>query len=322
MALSIHPQSLLNKATFGALTLLCSFLTIATSPQSVIQAASSCSATMNESSGVVVITFSDDSFKTQMPSEDDWLFQIGGGPTATINNSGGALKIKDVSPTTTSSSITIRVPLRDLNTTRYAEAVNGKVDVYCDSGTGVVSEGNQITVNKTSKSNCPDPQSDPTGYQSCKEKETTDKCYFANDKARCNQDLKCKANNVANYDRCMGVWECSLDENKGTTYAALFTNKDGTHCFTLQDFIPTLLSYFMMFAAIIAGFLFIWASYKYLTSKGDPSALAEARDMIMQVVIGLVILMLAYVIIQVLGSAFSGVDDSIQIWRPDMFKQE
>lgn len=106
-------------------------------------------------------------------------------------------------------------------------------------------------------------------------------------------------------------------QTKGAVYTAFFKRpaSEGsslsTSCFTLPQFIPTLLSYFMMFAAIIAGFFFIWASYKYLTSKGDPTALAEARDMIMQIVIGLVILMLSYVIIEVLNSAFNGVDSSI-----------
>ena len=65
--------------------------------------------------------------------------------------------------------------------------------------------------------------------------------------------------------------------------------------------------------------MFVVASFKYLTSKGDPTTLADARSMLTNAIIGFLIIASAFVIVQVLNSAFNAIDHSINILGP--FKQ-
>lgn len=64
------------------------------------------------------------------------------------------------------------------------------------------------------------------------------------------------------------------------------------------------LKYLLTFSSIIAGGVFMYASFKYLSSRGDPSALADARDMLTQASIGIALIASAFVIIQLLDSTF------------------
>lgn len=152
-----------------------------------------------------------------------------------------------------------------------------------------------------------------------------DECADAQDKSYCRAKIACENNQ--NPDRCVSQKVCEELKSEGYVYTAAFEggsafeetkSNDASFnayggCFNLTDFIGTTVNYLLMFGTIIAGFMFAYASFKYLTSRGNPSELADARDMIMQTVIGLILIALAMVIVNFLTSAFGSVTPDINL---------
>ncbi len=80
-------------------------------------------------------------------------------------------------------------------------------------------------------------------------------------------------------------------------------------CMKFEDLFPTLMGYILTFASVIAAFIFIKASFNYLSSRGDPSKIADAKSMLINAVIGLVIISLSFIILEVLDGSFDGVGE-------------
>ena len=59
-------------------------------------------------------------------------------------------------------------------------------------------------------------------------------------------------------------------------------------------------------AAALAALVIIYGGYRYITSAGNPEALKDAKDIIVGALIGLVLLLLAYVILNQLQYIPSG----------------
>lgn len=55
---------------------------------------------------------------------------------------------------------------------------------------------------------------------------------------------------------------------------------------------------FIAIAAAVALLMIVWGGFKYVTSKGDPSATAKARGTIIYAAVGLAICILAFAIVQ------------------------
>ena len=106
---------------------------------------------------------------------------------------------------------------------------------------------------------------------------------------------------------------CDDQRSEGKVFARAFNNA----CVILPEFIETMVNYVMMFAAIIAGFMFLQGGLKIITSRGNPTAVVEARSTLINAAVGLVLLATAYVIIQVLNGAFGdGVSTDINLLGP------
>ena len=86
-----------------------------------------------------------------------------------------------------------------------------------------------------------------------------------------------------------------------------------SQCVTFVEFGPIIISYLLTFSSIIAGVMFVVASFKYLSSKGDPSALADARDMMINAAVGMVLIASAYAIVVVLNDAFGFAGGAINL---------
>jgi hypothetical protein len=69
----------------------------------------------------------------------------------------------------------------------------------------------------------------------------------------------------------------------------------------LSDFILLIndvITYAIMLALVIAGVMIMVAGFKMVTSAGDPGKIKEGRAMIMQVLVGLFVLLTAFLIIK------------------------
>jgi hypothetical protein len=74
--------------------------------------------------------------------------------------------------------------------------------------------------------------------------------------------------------------------------------------FTPSNAIPAIISFIFVIAIIIALFYLIWGGFKWLISGGDKTAVGAAREHIIAAIIGLVIIFLAYFILNILLGFF------------------
>ncbi len=114
----------------------------------------------------------------------------------------------------------------------------------------------------------------------------------------------CAGKTGAAHTSCQAQKACQTTTNReaGKVFARAFNNA----CVTLPEFITTLINYVMMFASVIAGFMFLQGGIKIIASRGNPTAVVEARSTLLHAAIGLVLLATSYVIINFLNGAISG----------------
>jgi hypothetical protein len=74
--------------------------------------------------------------------------------------------------------------------------------------------------------------------------------------------------------------------------------------FTPANAIPAIISFIFVIAIIVALFYLIWGGFKWLISGGDKTAVGAAREHIIAAIIGLVIIFLAYFILNILLGFF------------------
>ena len=125
----------------------------------------------------------------------------------------------------------------------------------------------------------------------------------------------CEGKTGADKTSCEEEKECDTDANReeGRVFARAFNNA----CVTLPEFINTLVNYAMMFASIVAGFMFLQGGIKIIASRGNPAAVVEARSTLINAGVGLVLLATAYVVITFLSDAFGyGVTEDINLLGP------
>jgi hypothetical protein len=125
----------------------------------------------------------------------------------------------------------------------------------------------------------------------------------------------CAGKTGASKDSCVAKNRCETEANRkqGKVFARAFNNA----CVTLPEFVQTLVNYVMMFAAIIAGFMFLQGGLKIIASRGNPAAIVEARSTLINAGVGLVLLATSYVLIHFLSNAFGyGVTTDINLLGP------
>lgn len=76
---------------------------------------------------------------------------------------------------------------------------------------------------------------------------------------------------------------------------------------TIGDFITKTLAVSFIFAVIVVLIMLIWGAFEWITSGGDKEAVAKARNRILNALIGLAVLAVAFALFQVAGS-FVGFD--------------
>ena len=67
------------------------------------------------------------------------------------------------------------------------------------------------------------------------------------------------------------------------------------------DYINTLYAFSMKIGIGLATLMIIYAGYRYITSQGNPSAINEAKDIIIGSLTGLAMLFLVYFILRITG---------------------
>jgi hypothetical protein len=70
----------------------------------------------------------------------------------------------------------------------------------------------------------------------------------------------------------------------------------------MLQLVANIIGLFMVIALLLAGLLFGYAGFLYVTTAGDPGKAKKARGIFTNVAIGLVIVFLAYTIVQVIIS--------------------
>ena len=78
-----------------------------------------------------------------------------------------------------------------------------------------------------------------------------------------------------------------------------------------QNLLPALISTIFLLAIIAALLYLIWGGFKWLTSGGDKAAVQAAREHIVAAIVGLVLIFLAYFILNVLLQFFFGINTGV-----------
>jgi len=78
----------------------------------------------------------------------------------------------------------------------------------------------------------------------------------------------------------------------------------------VQTFIQSVIEVLVTLAGVTASGIFVWGGFRYITSTGDPEALDGAKKTIVYSAVGLVIVLAAFVltnvVTQLAHSAFGG----------------
>ena len=86
----------------------------------------------------------------------------------------------------------------------------------------------------------------------------------------------------------------------GGDFAALAFNKDD-----VAGIVGALISLIFIVAVVIALFYLLWGAVRWILSGGDKAAVEGARNMIIAAIVGLVVLFLAFLLINVLLAFFN-----------------
>lgn len=84
-----------------------------------------------------------------------------------------------------------------------------------------------------------------------------------------------------------------------------FFQKDPTGAGTISQFLSNLVALLFTIAAILLIFMLIWGGISWIVSEGDKEKIATARNRIINAIIGIVIVAVAFAAIAVLGT-FTG----------------
>ncbi len=76
---------------------------------------------------------------------------------------------------------------------------------------------------------------------------------------------------------------------------------------TLGDFVSNALTISFVFAVLIVLVMLIWGAYEWIASGGDKEAVGKARSRIINALIGLAVLSIAFALARIAGQ-FLGVD--------------
>jgi len=84
-------------------------------------------------------------------------------------------------------------------------------------------------------------------------------------------------------------------------------NSTGTFAFaggSLGDVINKIIPYIFAFAGVVLFLYLISAGFSFMTSAGDPKKAKEAQTKLTNALIGIVVVLLAFVLVQIVGRFF------------------
>lgn len=74
---------------------------------------------------------------------------------------------------------------------------------------------------------------------------------------------------------------------------------------TVSDLINILIDFLIPFAILILFLMFVYTGYTFLTSRGNPEKIKQARGIITSALIGFVLLVMAFFIVRIIGTIFN-----------------
>ncbi len=77
---------------------------------------------------------------------------------------------------------------------------------------------------------------------------------------------------------------------------------------SLRDFIIRVINIALALAGLIAVFFLILGGFRYITSLGNEEAAGQAKKIILNAIIGIVIIILSFVIVRVISNAVASGD--------------
>ncbi len=86
--------------------------------------------------------------------------------------------------------------------------------------------------------------------------------------------------------------------------------------FNVTDTLPAILTFILIVAIIIALFYLIWGGIKWVMSGGDKGNVETARNQIIAAIIGLIVIFLAWFVINLVLNFFLGTDAGGQLQLP------
>lgn len=73
----------------------------------------------------------------------------------------------------------------------------------------------------------------------------------------------------------------------------------------LDTSLNQIVAWFYYFIVTISGFsafvMLVWGGFKYLSSAGNPSAIGDSKDMIQKALLGLLLILVSYLILQAIN---------------------
>lgn len=75
----------------------------------------------------------------------------------------------------------------------------------------------------------------------------------------------------------------------------------GTSFSSFNSYISAVFQYSMKVGIVLTTLMIIYAGYKYMTSQGNPTALNEAKDIIIGSLSGFALLLVVYLILNILN---------------------
>ncbi len=77
-----------------------------------------------------------------------------------------------------------------------------------------------------------------------------------------------------------------------------FTIRDNT---PLPELVRYIFNFTIMIAGLAAFFMLVFGGFRYLTSAGNPAAQKDAKDIITSAIVGLLLLLTSYLLLQVIN---------------------
>lgn len=107
---------------------------------------------------------------------------------------------------------------------------------------------------------------------------------------------KCPVDSMREGDSVSNLAECNVEETKG---------KD-----SLMSRVQVIINVALSVIGVVAVVMIIYGGFTYTTSRGDPEKIKKAKNTILYGIIGLVVALLAFAIVNfVLGEVFKGSSD-------------